>query len=90
MIHPGAESGAAYDGGRKYLAGAQSRWKWFCRPSTVGPPDAKTLLNKLNIRLSADRLVGELSIAAQQNGGNSQKRYHWNADIVIMDEPASR
>ncbi|WP_049127676.1 sugar ABC transporter ATP-binding protein, partial [Klebsiella oxytoca] len=46
------------------------------------------LLNKLNIRLSADRLVGELSIAAQQMV-EIAKAVSWNADIVIMDEPTS-
>ena len=48
----------------------------------------QTLLNKLNIRLSADRLVGELSIAAQQMV-EIAKAVSWNADIVIMDEPTS-
>ena len=46
------------------------------------------LLDKLNIRLSADRLVGELSIASQQMV-EIAKAVSWNADIVIMDEPTS-
>ncbi len=48
----------------------------------------QTLLNQLNIRLRADRLVGELSIAAQQIVVIA-KAVSWNADIVIMDEPNS-
>ena len=48
----------------------------------------QTLLNKLNIRLSADRLVGDLSIAAQQMV-EIAKAVSWNADIVIMDESYS-
>lgn len=48
----------------------------------------QTLLNQLNIRLKADRLVGELSIAAQQMV-EIAKAVSWNADIVIMDEPTS-
>ncbi|WP_130835397.1 sugar ABC transporter ATP-binding protein [[Erwinia] mediterraneensis] len=48
----------------------------------------QALLNKLNIRLSADRLVGDLSIAAQQMV-EIAKAVSWNADIVIMDEPTS-
>ena len=46
------------------------------------------LLNKLNIRLKADRMVGELSIAAQQMV-EIAKAVSWNSDIVIMDEPTS-
>lgn len=46
------------------------------------------LLNKLNIRLRADRLVGDLSIAAQQMV-EIAKAVSWNADVVIMDEPTS-
>jgi inositol transport system ATP-binding protein len=46
------------------------------------------LLNKLNIRLKADRLVGELSIASQQMV-DIAKAVSWNSDIVIMDEPTS-
>ncbi|MBS0907281.1 sugar ABC transporter ATP-binding protein [Pantoea dispersa] len=46
------------------------------------------LLNKLNIRLKADRLVGELSIASQQMV-EIAKAVSWNSDIVIMDEPTS-
>ena len=48
----------------------------------------QTLLNQLNIRLKADRLVGDLSIAAQQMV-EIAKAVSWNADIVIMDEPTS-
>ncbi|PPS58703.1 hypothetical protein CRX72_21720 [Pantoea sp. BRM17] len=44
------------------------------------------LLNKLNIRLKADRMVGELSIAAQQMV-EIAKAVSWNSDVVIMDEP---
>ena len=39
-------------------------------------------------RLTADRLVGDLSIAAQQMV-EIAKAVSWNADIVIMDEPTS-
>jgi len=46
------------------------------------------LLNKLNIRLKADRMVGELSIAAQQMV-EIAKAVSWNSDVVIMDEPTS-
>lgn len=46
------------------------------------------LLIKLNIRLKADQLVGDLSIAAQQMV-EIAKAVSWNADIVIMDEPTS-
>ncbi|NIE53113.1 sugar ABC transporter ATP-binding protein [Pantoea sp. Ap-870] len=46
------------------------------------------LLNKLNIRLKADLLVGELSIASQQMV-EIAKAVSWNSDIVIMDEPTS-
>ncbi|MGD8105615.1 sugar ABC transporter ATP-binding protein [Pantoea sp. FN0302] len=46
------------------------------------------LLSKLNIRLPADRMVGELSIASQQMV-EIAKAVSWNADIVIMDEPTS-
>ncbi|MDT0175964.1 sugar ABC transporter ATP-binding protein [Pantoea sp. RRHST58] len=48
----------------------------------------QTLLNQLNIRLKADRLVGDLSIAAQQMV-EIAKAVSWNADVVIMDEPTS-
>ncbi|WP_017347059.1 sugar ABC transporter ATP-binding protein [Pantoea sp. A4] len=48
----------------------------------------QALLNRLNIRLKADRLVGELSIAAQQMV-EIAKAVSWNSDIVIMDEPTS-
>ena len=48
----------------------------------------QALLNKLNIRLKADRVVGELSIAAQQMV-EIAKAVSWNADVVIMDEPTS-
>lgn len=46
------------------------------------------LLDKLNIRLSADRMVGDLSIASQQMV-EIAKAVSWDADIVIMDEPTS-
>ncbi|MBP2167338.1 inositol transport system ATP-binding protein [Erwinia toletana] len=46
------------------------------------------LLSKLNIRLKAHQMVGELSIAAQQMV-EIAKAVSWNADIVIMDEPTS-
>ncbi|MGD8203077.1 sugar ABC transporter ATP-binding protein [Pantoea sp. FN0305] len=46
------------------------------------------LLSKLNIRLPAGRMVGELSIASQQIV-EIAKAVSWNADIVIMDEPTS-
>ncbi|ARJ43177.1 D-xylose ABC transporter ATP-binding protein [Pantoea alhagi] len=46
------------------------------------------LLTRLNIRLPADRMVGELSIASQQMV-EIAKAVSWNADIVIMDEPTS-
>ena len=49
---------------------------------------SQALLDKLNIRLTADRLVGDLSIAAQQMV-EIAKAVSWNADIVIMDEPTS-
>ncbi|KAA5972883.1 sugar ABC transporter ATP-binding protein [Pantoea sp. M_9] len=48
----------------------------------------QALLNKLNIRLKADRMVGELSIAAQQMV-EIAKAVSWNSDVVIMDEPTS-
>ncbi|GLR10941.1 D-xylose ABC transporter ATP-binding protein [Mixta theicola] len=46
------------------------------------------LLSKLNIRLPAERMVGELSIASQQMV-EIARAVSWNADIVIMDEPTS-
>lgn len=46
------------------------------------------LLNRLNIRLKADRMVGELSIASQQMV-EIAKAVSWDSDIVIMDEPTS-
>lgn len=46
------------------------------------------LLNRLNIRLKADRMVGDLSIASQQMV-EIAKAVSWNSDIVIMDEPTS-
>lgn len=46
------------------------------------------LLKKLNIRLKAEQMVGDLSIAAQQMV-EIAKAVSWNADIVIMDEPTS-
>jgi len=48
----------------------------------------QALLDRLNIRLTADRMVGELSIAAQQMV-EIAKAVSWNADVVIMDEPTS-
>lgn len=48
----------------------------------------QALLSKLNIRLPADRMVGELSIASQQMV-EIAKAVSWNADVVIMDEPTS-
>ncbi|MGQ5406368.1 sugar ABC transporter ATP-binding protein [Klebsiella michiganensis] len=66
-----------------------------CEPMKYGFVDhrqlarqTQDLLDKLNIRLSADRLVGELSIASQQMV-EIAKAVSWNADIVIMDEPTS-
>ncbi|WP_370420779.1 sugar ABC transporter ATP-binding protein [Pantoea vagans] len=46
------------------------------------------LLNRLNIRLKAERMVGELSIASQQMV-EIAKAVSWDSDIVIMDEPTS-
>ncbi|MGC0942988.1 sugar ABC transporter ATP-binding protein [Pantoea agglomerans] len=46
------------------------------------------LLNRLNIRLKTDRMVGELSIASQQMV-EIAKAVSWDSDIVIMDEPTS-
>ena len=48
----------------------------------------RELLNKLNIRLAPDDLVGDLSIASQQMV-EIAKAVSWNADVVIMDEPTS-
>ncbi|MEM6160985.1 sugar ABC transporter ATP-binding protein [Erwinia sp. P6884] len=48
----------------------------------------KELLGKLNIRLTPERLVGDLSIASQQMV-EIAKAVSWNADVVIMDEPTS-
>ncbi len=48
----------------------------------------KELLAKLNIRLTPERMVGELSIASQQMV-EIAKAVSWNADVVIMDEPTS-
>ncbi|WP_428943418.1 sugar ABC transporter ATP-binding protein [Pantoea sp. FN060301] len=48
----------------------------------------KDLLGKLNIRLTPERLVGDLSIASQQMV-EIAKAVSWNADVVIMDEPTS-
>lgn len=48
----------------------------------------KDLLSKLNIRLTPELLVGDLSIAAQQMV-EIAKAVSWNADVVIMDEPTS-
>ncbi len=66
-----------------------------CEPMKYGFVDhgqltrqTQALLDKLNIRLTADRLVGDLSIAAQQMV-EIAKAVSWNADIVIMDEPTS-
>ncbi|KGD82705.1 MULTISPECIES: sugar ABC transporter ATP-binding protein [Pantoea] len=50
--------------------------------------ETQQLLSRLNIRLKADRLVGELSIASQQMV-EIAKAVSWNSDIVIMDEPTS-
>ena len=46
------------------------------------------LLNRLNIRLKAESMVGELSIASQQMV-EIAKAVSWDSDIVIMDEPTS-
>lgn len=46
------------------------------------------LLQKLNIRLSPQALVGDLSIASQQMV-EIAKAVSWDADVVIMDEPTS-
>jgi len=46
------------------------------------------LLNRLNIRLKAEQMVGELSIASQQMV-EIAKAVSWDSDIVIMDEPTS-
>ncbi|WP_312830394.1 ATP-binding cassette domain-containing protein, partial [Pantoea anthophila] len=46
------------------------------------------LLNRLNIRLKADRMVGELSIASQQMV-EIARAVSWDSDVVIMDEPTS-
>ncbi len=48
----------------------------------------RELLDKLNIRLSPQKMVGELSIAAQQMV-EIAKAMSWDADVVIMDEPTS-
>ena len=48
----------------------------------------RELLSKLNIRLSPERMVGDLSIASQQMV-EIAKAVSWNADVVIMDEPTS-
>ncbi len=46
------------------------------------------LLDKLNIPLTPDRLVGDLSIANQQMV-EIAKAVSWNSDVIIMDEPTS-
>ncbi|MBJ7223923.1 MULTISPECIES: sugar ABC transporter ATP-binding protein [unclassified Brenneria] len=46
------------------------------------------LLDRLNIRLPPERLVGDLSIANQQMV-EIAKAVSWNSDIIIMDEPTS-
>lgn len=46
------------------------------------------LLNRLNILLKADRMVGELSIASQQMV-EIARAVSWDSDVVIMDEPTS-
>ena len=46
------------------------------------------LLDKLNIRLSADRLVGELSIASQQMV-EIAKAVSYNSKVLVLDEPTS-
>lgn len=48
----------------------------------------QTLLNRLNIRLKAESMVGDLSIASQQMV-EIAKAVSWDSDIVIMDEPTS-
>ncbi|HHD7473796.1 TPA: sugar ABC transporter ATP-binding protein [Klebsiella oxytoca] len=48
----------------------------------------QALLSRLNIRLSPEKMVGELSIAAQQMV-EIAKAVSWDADVVIMDEPTS-
>ena len=48
----------------------------------------QALLDKLNIRLTADRLVGDLSIAAQQMV-EIAKALARNAKIIAFDEPTS-
>ncbi|MCH9297974.1 inositol transport system ATP-binding protein [Pantoea allii] len=50
--------------------------------------ETQALLNRLNIKLKADSMVGELSIASQQMV-EIAKAVSWNSDIVIMDEPTS-
>ena len=46
------------------------------------------LLNKLNIRLKADRMVGELSIAAQQMV-EIAKAFRTQPSVLILDEPTA-
>ncbi|WP_067706953.1 sugar ABC transporter ATP-binding protein [Erwinia sp. ErVv1] len=46
------------------------------------------LLSKLNIRLTPEKMVGDLSIASQQMV-EIARAVSWNADVVIMDEPTS-
>lgn len=48
----------------------------------------QALLNRLNIRLQAEQMVGDLSIASQQMV-EIAKAVSWDADVVIMDEPTS-
>lgn len=77
-----------------HMTVAENIWLWR-EPMKYGFVDhgqltrqTQALLDKLNIRLTADRLVGDLSIAAQQMV-EIAKAVSWNADIVIMDEPTS-
>ncbi len=46
------------------------------------------LLSKLNIRLTPEKMVGDLSIASQQMV-EIARAVSWSADVVIMDEPTS-
>ncbi|WP_345828019.1 sugar ABC transporter ATP-binding protein [Erwinia sp. HDF1-3R] len=48
----------------------------------------RDLLSKLNIRLTPEKMVGDLSIASQQMV-EIARAVSWNADVVIMDEPTS-
>ena len=48
----------------------------------------QALLDKLNIRLTADRLVGDLSIAAPQMV-EIAKAVSYHSDVIVFDEPTS-